>query len=130
MTDYKHTPDMGEISGFGTLGPSMPGTITGAQYEAACQQMFQQGVDWLMAHPDSNPHYGEDVDGRIIRNEDAKQLSAAVCEAIPGGTTGAMHGAVLGRLLFIKANGWDAYCTTCREATRNEDLENEPERVP
>lgn len=42
MTEFKHTDDMGEISGFG------------GGYEAACQNMLSAGVKWLNEHQNAD----------------------------------------------------------------------------
>lgn len=104
--DYKHTEDMGEISGFG------------GGYEATCQQMLHNGVKFLESKT-------ENADVRVLENpsifgivklegEDADALEAAVMDGIED-CTGAMHHAVMGRLAYINKNGWDKYCTALRE---------------
>ena len=113
MIEYKHTPDMGEISGFG------------GEYEAACQQMLHQGVCWLLAHPGADPkfHSLQNVYGSVSSdNEDAKQLMAAVLEGLDG-VSGAMFHAVIGRLMFVASKGWDAYSATLREHEAREGLQ-------
>ena len=97
---------MGEISGFG-------GT-----YEDGCQTMLDAGVKWLNDHPDAELKMSEyqGVTGLLNEDsEDAKELGkvvvAAVDAAYPdGGVTGAMHQAVMSRLMFIEANGWNCLC--------------------
>lgn len=108
--EYKHTEDMGEISGFG------------GDYEAACQQMLHQGVVWLNEHPEAK----ESLEGRtlngiyglfISNNDVTQELEDAVCKDIPGGgPTGAMVQAVMTRLFYISARGWEEYCAACRKS--------------
>ncbi len=108
--EYKHTEDMGEISGFG------------GSYEADCQQMLHNGVTFL-----SNK---EGVDFKIftiknvygicdIRGDDAKDIEAAVMDGIDD-ATGAMHQAVMSRLHYINKHGWEKYC----EELRKNEIEN------
>lgn len=112
MIEYKHTAAMGEISGFG------------GDYEATCQNMLHAGVQWLVKNTDANPegHSFKGIYGVLVAdNTDAKAMEAAVMAA-PGadGCTGAMHHAVMSRLLFIAANGWDKYCTELVGRAKNE----------
>ena len=96
---YEWAPKMGEISGFG------------GDYEAGCRLMVKAGCEWLDAHPDADPKFTgfKGVYG-IIRedNADAKALSEVMVDAARD-CTGAMHQATVGAVLFIKAQGWDAY---------------------
>ena len=103
--DYKHTKDMGEISGFG------------GGYEATCQQMLHNGVSFLAERSgvdlrvlESPQFYG------IVKLEgdDAGALEKAVMDGIEG-ATGAMHHAVMSRLAYINKNGWNAYCAELRK---------------
>ena len=115
MTEYIHTPAMGEISGFG------------GSYEAGCQTMLDAGVKWLEEHKDADlqAHSYENVFGIIIPDsDDAKELErvivAAADEKYPdGGVTGAMLHAVMSRLFYIARKGWDDYCLQC--AKRGDD---------
>ena len=103
---YRHTPDMGEISGFG------------GGYEACCQDMLEAGVKWLDTHPDCDlkGHSFKNVTGIMIPdNADAEALSKAVIDAAKGEVTGAMHHVVMQRLFYIKFNGWDSYCAELRQ---------------
>lgn len=111
MPSYRHTPDMGEISGFG------------GEYERMCQDMLDAGVNWLDAHPQ------RDLTGRTAENifgifqpdsDDAKALSEVVVAAARD-CTGAMHQAVMQRLFYIAVHGWVAYCDEIRayRATRH-----------
>lgn len=103
MTTYRHTPDMKEISGFG------------GGYEECCQDMLEAGMKFLEAQsPGFDPVFKgyEGVFGLITEdNEDAKNLTKATIDAAKGEATGAMHHAVVSRLIWIMGNGWDAYCT-------------------
>jgi hypothetical protein len=101
QSKYVFTSDMGEISGFG------------GGYEQTCRNMLAAGLEWLDEHPDADPKFQgmKGVFGVIFDdNEDAKALSDAVVEGADGDCTGAMHQAVVGSCLWIKENGWDAYC--------------------
>lgn len=108
MTTYRHTPDMGEISGFG------------GGYEACCQDMLEAGVKWL----DDNHHDDLELKATTYKNvygifnsesDEAKALDKVVIDASKGECTGAMHQAVMSRLFFIAKNGWDKYCAELRE---------------
>ena len=107
MTDkFRHTDDMGEISGFG------------GDYEACCQDMLEAGVRWLNEHPKPDLHaYGyEGVYGVMVADsDDAKAMEKDVLAAANGEATGAMHHAVMSRLFWIAKNGWDAYCAKARK---------------
>ena len=104
---YKHTPDMGEISGFG------------GGYEALCQDMLNAGVVWLTAHryADLQASGYKGVFGVLkAESDDAKAMEAAMMAAdTKQDCTGAMHHAVMSRLFWISANGWDAYCAELRQ---------------
>lgn len=104
--EYKHTEDMGEISGFG------------GGYEAVCQNMLDAGVKWLNEHPEANPDYKEfaNIYGVTTdENDDMKALQDVLVKASGNDCTGAMMQAVSGRLMFIKKNGWDKYCSELRK---------------
>lgn len=105
-TKYSFTSDMGEISGFG------------GGYEQTCRNMLAAGLEWLDDHPEADPQFRgmEGVYG-IIReeNDDAKALSEAVVAGADGDCTGAMHQAVISSCLWIRKNGWEAYCESMRK---------------
>lgn len=109
---YRHTEDMGEISGFG------------GGYEKVCQDMLENGCLWLEQNPqnkDLNAKGLEGVYGIFIpESADAKALEKAVMNGIDD-CTGAMHHAVMSRLFYIAKNGWDKYC----EELRNRKMEAE-----
>lgn len=103
---YRHTTEMGEISGFG------------GDYEACCQDMLEAGVKWLEEHktPDLKGHSFKDVYGIFVPDSyDSKAMEKAALDAAKGETTGAMHHAVMSRLFFIANNGWGAYCAELRK---------------
>lgn len=108
MTTYRHTPDMGEISGFG------------GGYERCCQDMLEAGVQHIEARKLSGgdvqvSHY-QNVFGLCFpENQPTKELERAVLDAAKGEATGAMHHAVMVRLAFIANRGWDAYCAELRK---------------
>lgn len=103
---YRHTPDMGEISGFG------------GGYERACQDMLEAGMNWLNQRQTVlllEGHSYEGVYGVFAADsDDAKALEEAVIAAVPD-CSGAMHHAVMSRLFWIATNGWDAYCAELRQ---------------
>lgn len=97
---YQFTPDMREISGFG------------GGYESTCRAMLAAGLSWLDDHPDASPEFKgfPGIYGVISEeNDDAKAMTQAVIDAAEGDCTGAMHQATISAVLWIKANGWDAY---------------------
>ena len=109
---YRHTPDMGEISGFGE------------DYEKTCQDMLEMGMEWLNAHPDCDLKLSsfKGVTGIVnADNDDAQQLIDAVVagsydpETKRNEATGAMVHTVMERLFFIRINGWDKYCEELRK---------------
>lgn len=108
---YRHTPDMGEISGFG------------GGYEKACQDMLEAGATWLLdrsakAHLDMKA--SPQIFGILIpESDDAKALSKVITGAVED-CTGAMHHAVMLRLGYIAANGWDKYCEELRSSPRED----------
>lgn len=108
----RHTPDMGEISGFG-------GT-----YEAKCQAMLEAGMAWFEQHPDAEPRFkgSSAIFGVVLEdNDDAKALTETIVTAADHDLTGAMHHAVIARLLWIKQNGWERYCEEMRKQHAEED---------
>lgn len=97
---YSWRDGMGEISGFG------------GGYEEACRTMLRAGLRWLDAHQDADPKFSGYVGVFGIvdeSNEDAKALSKAVMDAVPD-CSGAMHHGVVKACLYVRKNGWDAYC--------------------
>lgn len=104
--EYKHTPQMGEISGFG------------GGYEATCQKMLHQGVSHFFKRRDElgedwNPRFQsfQNVIGLCLPEEDnphAKELEEAIMKDIDD-ATGAMFHTVVSRIFWIAHNGWDAY---------------------
>ncbi len=110
-TKYRHTPDMGEISGFG------------GAYEQCCQDMLEAGMKWLGSHKnaDLQGHSYANITGIFeADSEDAKALERAVLDAAKGEATGAMHHTVMSRLFFIAKNGWEKYCAELREQEAKE----------
>ena len=96
---FRHTPEMGEISGFG------------GGYEDACQDMLEAGVKWLEENKqaDLKGHDFKNITGIFEPDsDDAKALSKVVTDACKD-CTGAMHHAVMRRLFFIAGKGWDEY---------------------
>jgi hypothetical protein len=104
---YRHTSDMGEISGFG------------GDYEEQCQKMLEAGVK----HIEERRLSGDDVKLSGIvgvfglcfpENQPTKDLEKAVVDSVGGDLTGAMHQAVMMRLAYIAKNGWQRYCEELR----------------
>lgn len=108
MKTYRHTEDMGEISGFG------------GGYEECCQDMLEAGVRWLDENPqnrDLKGHGYKNVTGIFeTDSDDAKALEKVILAAAKGEATGAMHQVVMQRLFFIANKGWDAYCEEIRKS--------------
>jgi hypothetical protein len=107
-----HTDEMGEISGFG------------GGYEECCREMLQAGVKWLDEHPQADPKFRaySGVYGLVMEdNPDGKQLTGVVIKAAKGEATGAMHHAVIARLIFIKKAGWEEYVKQCI-AEKNKEI--------
>lgn len=104
MEKYQWRDGMQEISGFG------------GGYEACCREMLARGMAWLDAHPEADPKFRgfKNVYGLCIEdNADAEAFSKAMMEgplAKEFGATGAMHQAVTGKCLFIRAKGWEEFC--------------------
>ena len=107
MTMFRHTPEMGEISGFG------------GGYETLCQDMLEAGCKWIAANAnaDLKGHSFKGVYGMMVADsDDAKAMEAAMMAADTGkDCTGAMHHAVMSRLFYIARNGWDAYCAELKK---------------
>lgn len=100
MANYKYTPDMKEISGFG------------GGYEATCREMVIAGLEWLDNNPQAKPEFSgyEGVFGIVKEdNNDAKLLTEAVVKAGGDDITGAMHHGSIRTILWIKQFGWPAY---------------------
>jgi hypothetical protein len=106
---YRHTPDMGEISGFG------------GGYEVCCQDMLEAGVRHIVSHQlaggDVQISGYHNVYGLCFaENAPTKAMERAVLDAAKGEATGAQHQAVMTRLAFIARHGWDSYCDAVRNA--------------
>ena len=107
---YKHTPDMGEISGFGGV------------YEASCQAAFDAAVKWLVANMHANLH-PESADASSDRKTITDVMISAVDDACPGaGLTGIQAGEVIGRCRWIQAHGWKAYVEWMRWTQYHRDM--------
>lgn len=104
--EFRHTDDMGEISGFG------------GGYEKTCQNMLEAGVKWLNEHTAADLKMTEYQNIYGILNadsDDAKALEKVVVAAANNDCTGAMHQAVMSRLNYIAKNGWASYCAELRK---------------
>ena len=98
---YRHTPAMGEISGFG------------GGLEKTCQDMLENGVKWLIENKDRELDITlqgwEGIYGVVeVLGKDGEEWEKAIMSGIDD-CTGGMHHAVMSRLLYIKRNGWDVY---------------------
>lgn len=106
MTEYRHTEDMEEISGFG------------GGYEKACQDMLEAGMKFMIEKGfqpgDVKVLANENIYGLCFPdNRPTEELEKAV-EAADENCSGAMHHAVMSRLAWISKNGWEAYCAEAR----------------
>lgn len=100
-TTFRHSPEMGEISGFG------------GGYEQCCQDMLEAGCKWLQERQptDLAGHSYENITGIFVADsDDAKALEKVILDASKGEATGAMHHTVMARLFYINKNGWAKYC--------------------
>lgn len=107
---YRHTPEMGEISGFG------------GGYEKTCQDMLEAGVEWMLEHPEfefSAEGYQGAVGLVYANNEETQELMHVIVNAsknkdgAPEADGAQIHG-IMQRLGFIANNGWHAYVAQCR----------------
>lgn len=110
--EYKHTPDMDEISGFG------------GGYEAVCQDMLHAGVTWIIEKKigpaDLKAHTFERVYGIIEPDNDtARELEQVLGAAAHGDCTGAMMQAVMSRCIWIASHSWEEYCIEIRKEVAN-----------
>ena len=108
--NYRHTPEMGEISGF-----------AGGTYEETCQTMLEAGVKWLNEHPDAEltMRHIPNVTGFFeMGTPEGEELSDVVADAtltedgrgdLRRDCTGAQMHHIMMRLMFIKAHGWEKY---------------------
>ena len=107
MRAYRHTPEMGEISGFG------------GDYEETCQRMLSAGVQWLAPREATiTVREYEGVTGIVkLEGNDTEELSRVVIAAGEG-CSGAQHHAVMSRLAWIARYGWVAYVEALETALR------------
>lgn len=87
---FRHTEDMGEISGFG------------GGCEQACQDMLEAGCKWIEANKSAK------LEGHSYSGVEAAIF--ARCRD----RSGVFHNVVMSRLFYIAANGWDKYCEEVR----------------
>lgn len=112
---FRHTEDMGEISGFS------------GGYEQACQDMLEAGCKWIEANKSAK------TEGHSYSSDDAKAMEAAVMAACEDCSC-AMHHAVMSRLFYIAKNGWEKYCEEVRsnvsENPRNAQVQRAARKRP
>ena len=115
MGSYRHTPEMGQISGFGGV------------YEETCQQLLHNGAAWIANNPDKlddlrigglntrRPELGQtECDEEhggvelVAVSDNCKALHKAVLRNASNATS-RMFCTVLHRLYLIAATGWDSY---------------------
>lgn len=96
---YEWRPGMGEISGMG------------GAYEGACRQMVAAGCQYLDDNPEGELKFGA---GITAESDTAKGLEDAILEACPD-CSYAMMGAATNACLYVRKNGWDAYCNAMTE---------------
>lgn len=100
MSKYQYTDKCNEISGFGN------------SYEEGCRKMVIAGVEWFDKNKESNPkfHVYKDCFGLIIEdNEEAKNLTKHMNDAVNGEATGAMIQACVEHVRYAHQHGWDKY---------------------
>ncbi len=103
---YKFTPRMGQISGFG------------GSYEMTCRRMLNAGLVWLDDNPNANLVFksNANVIGVVIdETEDDKELSDIIIKASGDDCTGAMHQAVISRIMWIRNYSWKNYVEKMKE---------------
>lgn len=127
MTTYRHTPEMGEISGFGDHGDPQ-----GRKYEEMCQDMLEAGVKWVMAHPDVDLsiRHSPQITGYFESNtpetkalEDAILAASYDPETDRKEATGAMMHNVIMRVIYIAAQGWDKYVEQVMEPDHDDAVD-------
>lgn len=112
MQDFRHTLDMGEISG------------CGGDTEKTCQDMLSAGVEWLLRQHKKDRKSGDanmarggfkNVFGFLAAgSDDEKYLSKVIVYASKGKCTDAMQGIIMQRLREIARIGWAEYCNRKR----------------
>lgn len=115
MTKYRHTPEMGEISG------------TDGGYEKCCQDMLEAGCKYLDEHPDMEIKVSgfQGVFGIVYPdNDDTAELIKVILkasESSPGvaEATGAQIHQIIMILIYVKQHGWDAYV---EQTIKNESM--------
>lgn len=81
----------------------------GGSYEAGCQKMLLQGLEFLNNHPNFNwegyKQYKNIYGLCTAKTDEAKALDEAVCTGVE--PSGAMHQAVINHLAYIHKHGYD-----------------------
>ena len=112
---FRHTPDMGEISGFG------------GGYEDTIQNMLSAGTEWLINNPEADIKLKgfEGVYGMVQTNsDDAETLETVITDSVKDkdgkcDITSVMHHDVMMRLLYIHTHSWTEYCDMMRDRDQN-----------
>lgn len=101
---YEWSEDMAGVSGDDT------GT-----YELGCRAMVKAGLEWWDRHPDADPRM-PGLGGASEANEDALALKASMVAAVfqSSTTSGLMVRGCLAAVLWVRRNGWEAYCDRLR----------------
>lgn len=104
---YRHTPEMGRITGVG--GP----------YEETCQDMLEAGVSWILGHPgfEFEAEGYQNIVGIVYpNNEDTQELMNTIIDVSKGQADGAQVHAVMLCLGYIANYGWDRYVEKCKSS--------------
>jgi hypothetical protein len=103
---YRHTPDMGPISGVGGV------------YEETCQRMLETGVEWMLERPGFEflaSGYQDAIGLVYADNQDTQELMDTIISAVNREANGAQVHDVMQRLGYIRHHGWNDYAEVCRK---------------
>lgn len=97
--------------------------VVGNGHEEVFRRMVIAGLEWFDANPNADPRFESDVFG--CRNEDARTLEGVVLKAY-GHTAEAPKLILpamlaLRHILWVQANGWEAYVTSMRRVKAHDD---------
>jgi hypothetical protein len=89
-----------------------PITSPGSDYEESVRAMVIAALNWLDDHPKAQPlFYG--MKGVNQDNEDAQHIFSAMDKAVSG-SSGSMLSFAVSTVLYIRKQGWEAYCQEMR----------------